>query len=69
LGDDPWERLESLRPPGHSGHVGVTTEDNRRFVESVAEPTATGMITKVGVKTKRSRAGWDNAYLEKVLLT
>jgi transposase len=35
LRDDQWERLEALGLPGHSGHVGVTAKDNRRFVEAV----------------------------------
>jgi hypothetical protein len=32
---EQWERLEALGLPGHSGHVGVTAKDNRRFVEAV----------------------------------
>jgi transposase len=34
LRDDQWERIENLLP-GRIGHVGVTAEDNRRFVEAV----------------------------------
>src|SRR4051812_5867120 len=32
--DDQWERVEDLLP-GRAGHVGVTAEDNRLFVEAV----------------------------------
>ena len=35
LRDDQWERLEQLGLPGQSGHVGVTAQDNRLFVEAV----------------------------------
>ena len=34
LRDDQWERIENLLP-GRIGHVGVTAEDNRRFVEAM----------------------------------
>jgi transposase len=34
LRDDQWEGIENLLP-GRTGHVGVTAEDNRRFVEAV----------------------------------
>ena len=34
LRDDPWERIEGLLP-GREGHVGVTAQDNRLFVEAV----------------------------------
>jgi transposase len=34
LRDDQWERIRDLLP-GREGHVGVTAEDNRRFVEAV----------------------------------
>jgi len=34
LRDDPWERIKDLLP-GRAGHVGVTTRNNRRFVEAV----------------------------------
>jgi len=34
LRDDQWERIKDLLP-GRLGHVGVTAEDNRRFVEAV----------------------------------
>src|SRR3954452_2641703 len=34
LRDDQWERIEGLLP-GREGHVGVTAEDNRLFVEAV----------------------------------
>ncbi len=34
LRDDQWERIEGLLP-GRAGHVGVTAEDNRLFVEAV----------------------------------
>ena len=34
LRDDQWERIENLLP-GRIGHVGVTAEDNRRFIEAV----------------------------------
>ena len=35
LRDDQWERLEQLGLPGGRGHVGVTAQDNRLFVEAV----------------------------------
>ena len=34
LRDDQWQRIKDLLP-GRSGHVGVTAQDNRRFVEAV----------------------------------
>ena len=34
LRDDQWERITDLLP-GRAGHVGVTAQDNRRFVEAV----------------------------------
>ena len=34
LRDDQWERIKDLLP-GRTGHVGVTAQDNRRFVEAV----------------------------------
>ena len=34
LRDDQWARIEDLLP-GRQGHVGVTAEDNRLFVEAV----------------------------------
>ena len=34
LRDDQGERIEELLP-GREGHVGVTANDNRRFVEAV----------------------------------
>src|SRR5471030_1310661 len=34
LRDDQWERIRDLLP-GREGHVGVTAEDNRQFVEAV----------------------------------
>ena len=34
LREDQWERIEKLLP-GRAGHVGVTAQDNRRFVEAV----------------------------------
>jgi transposase len=34
LRDDEWERIKELLP-GRAGHVGVTAQDNRRFVEAV----------------------------------
>ena len=34
LRDDQWERIKDGLP-GSKGHVGVTAEDNRRFVEAV----------------------------------
>jgi transposase len=34
LRDDQWERIKNLLP-GRAGHVGVTAQDNRRFVEAV----------------------------------
>lgn len=34
LRDDQWERMRD-RLPGRDGHVGVTAEDNRLFVEAV----------------------------------
>jgi transposase len=43
LRDDQWERLEQLGLPGHSGHVGVTAKDNRRFVEAVLYRLRTGI--------------------------
>ena len=35
LRDDQWERLEALDLPGQHGHVGVSAQDNRLFVEAV----------------------------------
>src|ERR1700684_3119923 len=34
LRDDQWERIKDFLP-GRDGHVGVTAEDNRLFVEAV----------------------------------
>jgi len=34
LRDDQWEKIETLLP-GREGTVGVTTQDNRLFVEAV----------------------------------
>jgi transposase len=34
LRDDQWERIRDLLP-GRAGHVGVTAQDNRLFVEAV----------------------------------
>ena len=34
LRDDQWDRIRDLLP-GRIGHVGVTAEDNRLFVEAV----------------------------------
>ena len=34
LRDDQWERIKDWLP-GRIGHVGVTAQDNRRFVEAV----------------------------------
>ena len=34
LRDDQWQRIEDLLP-GREGSVGVTANDNRRFVEAV----------------------------------
>ena len=34
LKDDQWERIKDLLP-GRKGHVGVTSKDNRLFVEAV----------------------------------
>jgi len=34
LRDDQWERIEDLLP-GREGHVGVTSPNNRLFVEAV----------------------------------
>src|SRR6476659_9901716 len=34
LRDDQWDRIKDLLP-GRTGHVGVTAQDNRRFVEAV----------------------------------
>src|SRR3954465_10593424 len=34
LRDDQWERICNLLP-GRDGHVGVTAQDNRLFVEAV----------------------------------
>ena len=34
LRDDQWERISDLLP-GRVGHVGVTADDNRLFVEAV----------------------------------
>jgi len=34
LRDDQWDRIRDLLP-GREGHVGVTAQDNRLFVEAV----------------------------------
>lgn len=34
LRDDQWERIKDIFP-GREGHVGVTSKDNRLFVEAV----------------------------------
>lgn len=34
LRDDQWDRIRDLLP-GRAGHVGVTSKDNRLFVEAV----------------------------------
>jgi len=35
LRDDQWERIQALGLPGSNGYVGVTSQDNRLFVEAV----------------------------------
>ena len=35
LRDDQWERLRQMDLPGDSGHVGVTAQNNRLFVDAV----------------------------------
>ena len=42
LHDDEWDRIKDLLP-GRLGHVGVTAEDNRLFVEAVLYRYRTGM--------------------------
>jgi transposase len=42
LHDDEWDRIEDLLP-GRLGHVGVTTADNRLFVEAVLYRYRTGV--------------------------
>ena len=42
LRDDQWERIKDLLP-GKSGDVGVTSHDNRRFVEAVLYRYRTGI--------------------------
>jgi transposase len=42
LHDDEWDRIKDLLP-GRAGHVGVTAEDNRLFVEAVLYRYRTGM--------------------------
>lgn len=42
LRDDQWERIKELLP-GRQGHVGVTAQDNRRFVEAVLDRYRAGI--------------------------
>ena len=42
LRDDQWDRIRDLLP-GREGTVGVTDQDNRRFVEAVLYRYRTGM--------------------------
>ena len=42
LRDDQWDRIGDLLP-GREGTVGVTAQDNRRFVEAVLYRYRTGM--------------------------
>jgi hypothetical protein len=42
LRDDRWERIEHL-PPGREGHVGVTAEDDRPFVEAALRRRRAGI--------------------------
>jgi transposase len=42
LRDDQWERIKDLLP-GREGHVGVTAQDNRLFVEAVVYRYRAGM--------------------------
>ena len=42
LKDDQWTRIKDLLP-GREGTVGVTAQDNRRFVEAVLYRYRTGM--------------------------
>jgi transposase len=42
LRDDQWETIKNLLP-GRRGHVGVTAQDNRRFVEAVLYRYRTGI--------------------------
>ncbi|MCC2866892.1 MAG: IS5 family transposase [Candidatus Accumulibacter phosphatis] len=42
LRDDQWERIKDLLP-GWERHVGVTAQDNRRFVEAVLYRYKTGL--------------------------
>jgi transposase len=42
LRDDQWDRIQDLLP-GREGTVGVTAQDNLRFVEAVLYRYRTGM--------------------------
>ena len=42
LRDDQWETIKDLLP-GRPGHVGVTAQGNRRFVEAVLYRYRTGI--------------------------
>jgi transposase len=64
LRDDQWDRIGDLLP-GREGTVGVTAQDNRRFVEAVLYRYRTGMPWRDlperfgdGVKVHRRFSRW-----------
>jgi transposase len=64
LRDDQWDRIRDLLP-GREGTVGVTAQDNRRFVEAVLYRYRTGMPWRDlperfgdGVKVHRRFSRW-----------
>jgi transposase len=74
LRDDQWERLQDLLP-GRKGHVGVTAQNNRLFVEAVLYryragipwrdlPERFGEFRKVHTRFRRwARTGvWEHVF-------
>jgi transposase len=57
LRDDQWERIKDLLP-GKAGDVGVTAQDNRRFVEAVLYRYRAGIPWRDWKNTHRRFGRW-----------
>jgi transposase len=67
LRDDQWERIQNLLP-GWVGHVGVTAQDNRLFVDAVLDRYHAGLPWRdlperfgCGVKVQTRFSRWAKA--------
>src|SRR3954463_3855998 len=58
LRDDQWERIKDLLP-GKAGDVGVTAQDNRRFVEAVLYRYRAGIAWR---DLPERFGGWKNTH-------